>query len=241
LTSSLKSAGVFVTGTDTGVGKTIVTAVLITALRAQGIFPGVMKPVETGIAGGSVSDAEWLMSVAGIEDELDLVSPYRFETAAAPMVASARERVRIEPDRILRAFQALAARHGCVIVEGIGGIMAPLTTELLVVDLIRRLSLSVLVVARAGLGSVNHTLLSLEALRTRHLPITGVIFNNPTPAQNDPAVHETIPTILCLSGQPGFGELPFCEGLPDTWKQYRSCLVTHLDTGLLWKALGLGA
>ena len=227
------------TGTDTGVGKTIVTAALISALRAQGILAGVMKPIETGVAGGIASDAEWLMSVAGIEDDLDLVSPDRFKTPAAPMVASTREGVLIEPDRILHAFEALAARHGCVMVEGIGGILVPLTTELLVVDLIRQLRLSVLVVARAGLGSVNHTLLTLEALRTRQVPIMGLIFNNPTPARTDPTVHETIPTILRLSGQPIFGELPYCEGLPATWDQYRPYLLTRLNTELLWKALGI--
>jgi dethiobiotin synthetase len=238
LKASLKSAGVFVAGTDTGVGKTIVTAVLISALKAQGIRPGVMKPIETGVSGGTGSDAEWLMSVAEVRDGLDLVGPYRFKTVAAPLVASSREAVIIEPDRILRAFEMLRSRHDCVVVEGIGGIMVPLAKEMLVVDLIRQLHLSVLIVARAGLGSINHTLLTLEALRSRQLPVIGMIFNNPTPGPPEP-VHDTIPTILRLTGQVVFGELPYCEGLPATWDQYRPSLLTRLNTGLLWKALGI--
>jgi len=233
--------GVFITGTDTGVGKTIVTAVVVTTLTANGINTGVMKPISTGTSASAdaLPDPDWLTLVTGVGDPPDLIAPYRFRTAAAPLIAAAREGLAIEPARIIGAFQALSARHDCVVVEGIGGVMVPLTQDLLVVDLVKRMGLPVLVVARASLGSINHTLLTLECLRSRGVPILGLIFNNPARPPADPDEAETVHTILQLSGLRSFGELPYSDGLPETWTQHRDHLVSRLDAKGLLEALGL--
>lgn len=233
--------GVFITGTDTGVGKTIVTAVVVTTLTANGINAGVMKPITTGTSEGTdaLSDPDWLTSVTGRCDPPDLIAPYRFRTAAAPLIAAARDGRAIEPARIIGAFQALSARHDCVVVEGIGGVMVPLTPDLLVVDLVKLMGLPVLVVARASLGSINHTLLTLECLRNRGIAICGLIFNHPSPPPASTDESDTVRTILRLSGLRSFGELPYCAGLPAAWIQHRNRLVAGLNVQGLLDALGL--
>ena len=236
-----KPCGVFIAGTDTDVGKTIVTATLASAFTARGVNAGVMKPITTGAAerGTGLSDPDWLVSVMGVTDPPDLVAPYRFTTPAAPLVAAAHTGQLIDLKRILDAFQALSTRHDCVVVEGIGGVMVPLTPDSLVVDLVKRMGLPVLVVARASLGSINHTLLTLDCLRTRGVPILGLVFNHPTRPPAAPDESDTIPTILRLSHVRSFGELPYCEGLPATWARHRDALIARLDVQGLLEALGL--
>ena len=233
--------GVLITGTDTGVGKTIVTAVVVTALTANGINTGVMKPIATGTSAGAdaLSDPDWLASVTGVDDPPDLIAPYRLRAAAAPLIAAAREGLAIEPARIIGAFQALSARHDCVVVEGIGGVMVPLTPDLFVADLARQMGLPVLIVARAGLGSINHTLLTLECLRSRGVPILGLIFNHPSLPPSGTDESDTVQTILRVSGLRSFGELPYCEGLPAAWSQHQEKLAGRLAIDGLLQALGL--
>lgn len=232
--------GVFITGTDTGVGKTVVTAAIAAALKTHSVNVGIMKPIATGLADPRhhPSDPDWLMSVAGVQDPPDLVTPYRFKLPASPLVAAAHEHVSIDLARVTQAFHAVAAQHDCVLVEGIGGILVPVTAELFVVDLITRLGVPALIVARAGLGSINHTLLTLECLRSRGVPVLGLVFNHPTcPPSSD--LSETVPTILRLSGLHSFGELPYCEGLPGAWHTHRDALIARLDAQGLLEALGL--
>ena len=235
-----KPCGVFVTGTDTGVGKTVVTAAIATALKGHGVDAGIMKPIATGSADGhALSDPDWLLSVTETRDAPDLVAPYRFRLAASPLVAAAHANVAIDLTRITQALQTLSARHDCMLVEGIGGVLVPVTTDLFVVDLIKGLDLPVLLVARAGLGSINHTLLTLDCLRTHGVPILGLVFNHPARPTAAPDESDTIPTILRLSHLCSFGELPYCEGLPATWPRHRDALLARLDIQGLLDALGL--
>jgi dethiobiotin synthetase len=240
-THDRKSPGLFVTGTDTSVGKTIVTAVLTRAFEDCGVNAGVMKPLETGVieADFERTDSAWLAAATGVRDPLDLISPYRFPTAASPLVAALRAGQGIDPTRILEAFQALSSRHDCVIVEGIGGVLVPLTSDFFVVDLIKKMALPVLVVARAGLGSINHTLLTLECLRNRGVPILGLVFNTPCPTTTEADESDTVQTLRRLSGQRSFGDLPYCEGLPAAWDAHRDTLIARLDVPGLLEALGL--
>ena len=233
--------GIFITGTDTGVGKTIVTAAVAAAFTAHGVNTGIMKPITTGEAERStgLSDPDWLVSAMGVTDPPDLIMPYRFRTAAAPLIAAARDGRAIEPARIIGALQALSARHDCVVVEGIGGVLVPVTPDLFVVDLARQMGLPVLVVARTSLGSINHTLLTLECLRSRGVPILGLIFNNPARPPSVPDESDTIQTILRVSGLRSFGELPYCEGLPAAWSQHHEQLVGRLAVDGLLQALGM--
>jgi len=173
--------GVFITGTDTGVGKTYIAKTIAAALRFHGINLGVMKPVETGCRtrNGSVvpSDALKLIKAAGIRDPLRLVNPYRFKKPVAPAIAADLEGDRIELVRIVDAYRQLALKHEFMVVEGAGGIMVPLSPNDTFRDLVAAMRLPVLIVARPGLGTINHTLLTISALRERGIVIAGVVIN----------------------------------------------------------------
>ncbi len=228
--------GLFIAGTGTGVGKTIATAAVAATLTGRGVNAGVMKPIATGMDAGEtvLSDPDWLAWATGVTDPSDLIAPYRFSIPASPLVAAARDGRTINPARITEAFQALSARHDCVVVEGIGGVLVPITADFFVADLAKHLGLPVLIVAQAGLGSINHTLLTLECLRNRGAALGGLIFNHPSPPLAAADASETVPTILRLSGARSFGELPYCEGLPAAWTRHRDTLAARLDgEGLL--------
>jgi dethiobiotin synthetase len=173
--------GIFITGTDTGVGKTYVAAGLATALRLQGVNVGVMKPAETGCAvrkGRLIpSDALKLMRAAEVSDPLSLVNPCRFRKPLAPSVAAEMERKKIDPERILIAYRELSQRHEFMIVEGAGGIMVPLSGAYLYLDLAAEMKSPVVIVARPSLGTINHTLLTISALKERGLAIAGIVIN----------------------------------------------------------------
>ena len=172
--------GIFVTGTDTGVGKTIVAATLARLLRMKGVSVGVMKPVTSGCReenGKLVSDdALLLCQAAGIEVSED-VAPYRLREALAPAEAARLDGVRIDFSAIKASFDRLASLYQYVIVEGVGGLMVPLSGGLLVADLARELDLPLLVVARPGLGTINHTVLTCFAAQQLGLQVAGVIIN----------------------------------------------------------------
>jgi dethiobiotin synthetase len=172
------SSGWFVTGTDTGVGKTVVACALLRALRERGVDAGGMKPIETGVGAGGPRDAIALRAAAGDLDPLDLVCPQRFALPAAPTVAAAAEGRRVDRDAVRRAFAALAARHARLVVEGAGGLLAPAAEDASMADLAAELGLPLLVVARASLGTINHTRLTLEAAAARALPVAGVVISH---------------------------------------------------------------
>lgn len=174
--------GIFITGTDTGVGKTYVAAGIAVALKRRGMHVGVMKPAETGCvirAGKSVpKDALLLMKAAGVRDSLSLVNPYRFRKPLAPSVAAALEKKTINLDTIINAYQKLSIRHNFMIIEGAGGIMVPLSQNATYIDLAVSLGLPVMIVARPGLGTINHTLLTVFALREQKIAVAGIVINH---------------------------------------------------------------
>lgn len=205
--------GIFITGTDTGVGKTFVGAGLAAALREQGIDVGVMKPAETGCAlrNGVLAprDALKLIKAGGVDDPPDLVNPYRFRDPLAPAIAAAREGKTIEIRRIVSAFRTLARKHACMVVEGAGGLMVPLTTSHNYLDLAWLLGLPVLVVARPGLGTINHTLLTVMALRARRLRIAGIVINHQSKKRPGLAERTGPAVIERLSGVPIIGHVTY--------------------------------
>jgi dethiobiotin synthetase len=169
--------GLFVTATDTGVGKTEVACALVRGHRARGLDVGAMKPAQSGVEPGEPSDADRLRAAAGDGDPQELVCPYRFSPPLAPAVAARLAGEEVSLSRILEAARALAARHAALVVEGAGGILTPLTNRETFADLAVALGLPVLVVARAGLGTVNHTALTCEALRARRLTVHGIVLD----------------------------------------------------------------
>lgn len=174
------SRGIFITGTDTGVGKTVVAAALARLLKMNGINVGVMKPVTSGCreeSGRLVSDDALLLCQAAGMDVSEDVAPYCLREALAPTEAARIDGVRIDFQLIKAAYQRLAALHEYMIVEGAGGLMVPLSGGLLIADLARELDLALLVVARPGLGTINHTVLTCFAAQQMGLEVAGVIIN----------------------------------------------------------------
>lgn len=174
-------AGVFITGTDTGVGKTVVTAALGLALRGAGLDVGVMKPVETGapLRGRRRvgDDAALLHQLVAPEDSLEDVNPVALALPAAPAAAARHEGVTIDLARIREAYARLCARHEIVLVEGAGGLLVPIDTKTTMADLALALDCPLIVVARKRLGTINHTLLTLREAGRLGCRVLGVVLN----------------------------------------------------------------
>jgi len=177
--------GYFVTGTDTGVGKTVVACALVRALRAAGRDVGVMKPAETGVGPDGPLDAQALRAAAGASDPLEEICPVQLALPAAPSVAAEDEGAGVDLARIRKALDGLAARHDTMVVEGAGGLLVPLAPGFTMADLATELGLPMLLVARAALGTINHTLLSLEAIEARGLALAGVVVSHATGPLSD--------------------------------------------------------
>ena len=164
--------GLFVTGTDTGVGKTVVTAALALALKARGVDVGVVKPVQTG-----EGDAGALKSWAGLAEEPEEIAPFSFRAPLAPLAAARLEGRTLALGEVVARVRALAERHEVVLIEGAGGLLVPVGPGWTIADLAAALGLPLLVVARAGLGTVNHTLLTIEVARRAGLEVAAVVLN----------------------------------------------------------------
>jgi len=163
----------FVTGTDTGVGKTFFASSLIGALRSLGVNAVGFKPVETGCT-PECADARLLAEASGAY----LEPVYSFKTPVAPSVAAELEGVEVKPERIKERIKELSSRHPFLVIEGAGGIMVPITWNYAYADLVSELSLPTLVVALNKLGVINHTLLTVEVLRSRGVEVKAVVLNS---------------------------------------------------------------
>ena len=216
--------GLLVTGTDTGVGKTFVAAGLAHALRTDGIDVGVMKPAETGHDpddGPWPADARILATASQSGDPVDVVVPYVFAPPVAPLVAARRSGRAIEIERIADGFERIRARHDFVLVEGAGGLAVPLAefgAEDRVfdyADLARLLDIGLLVVARAHLGTLNHTALTIEYARRRGIPVVGVVVNGLDRTLDDASVIDNPELIEELGQVPVLGVIDQLEGPVD--------------------------
>jgi dethiobiotin synthetase len=173
-------SGIFITGTDTGVGKTYVACALARGLRESGVDIGVMKPVETGVTRLGPEDAIALREAAGVEDPIELICPLQYAMPAAPEAAATAEGKTVSLAAIEDAFKILTSRHSSMLVEGAGGLLVPFDPNTTMADLAERLDLPVLLVARTSLGTINHTLLSVEACKRRGLDLLGVVLSHAT-------------------------------------------------------------
>lgn len=214
--------GVLITGTDTGVGKTVVTAALAMHLRQRGIDVGVMKPVETGVRSATArsTDAIRLQSAAATGDEIALIRPYAFRAPLAPLAAGRLERKPIRSATIIAAFRRLCARHDCLLIEGVGGVHVPLTQSKEVLDLARQLDVPVIVVGRAGLGGINHARLTIDALQRRNIPVLALVLNRSTALRGRAARQQLRSTVTLLREQavvPVLGPLPYVNRFRDRW------------------------
>ena len=201
-----------VTGTDTGVGKTLVTAGIVAALRRRGVDAGVMKPFASGSRRGRSEDAVFLREAAGVDDPLDLINPVLFRLPLAPSVAARMEGREVDVPRARAAFRALAARHDRVVVEGVGGLLVPIRDRWTVAHLARHWRLPLLIVARPTLGTINHTALTVLAARRFGLRVLGIVVNHAARRRIGPAERSNPAVLVAETGVPVLAEIPFLGG-----------------------------
>lgn len=207
--------GLFLTGTDTGVGKTLVSAALAYLLAQTGVRVGVVKPFESGVSDPANlgEDGRLLRWASGSQDEIDRITPYRLREPLAPSLAARREGVDIDWPYVIETVRAGYDRCDFQLVEGAGGLLVPLAGTRLVADLARELGWPLIIVARAGLGTINHTLLTLESATSRGLKVAGWIINGLESTANVAEQHAA-QEISRLTDIPCWGVLPQVVGTP---------------------------
>ncbi|AIG24435.1 dethiobiotin synthase [Brevibacillus laterosporus] len=221
--------GIFIAGTDTEIGKTIITASLAATLLQKNLDIGVWKPVQSGARAIDIeSDASRIKALAGLEDAPHEIAPLSFVEPVTPHLAAIREGTILTLPGIIQAGELLFAKHKNLLVEGAGGLLAPLTDTKLGIDLIKQLGFSVLLVARGGLGTINHTLLSIEALRTRAIPILGVILNQTEAALSLTAIRKNADYIEDFGKVPVLGLFPYLAE-PITKNQLIEVIEKHIQ------------
>lgn len=213
----------FVGGTDTGVGKTIVAGALASALRLRGYRVGVMKPV----ACGGHEDARFLQSCAGTQDPADKVNPIYLKEPLSPNVAALRERKILRVEAVQRALAYFRGRYEILVMEGCGGLLVPIRPKFFVVDLIGLARAQTILVSRSGLGAINHSLLSLEALKRRGIRAKGVIFNRTAPGPLSVPEQTNPKVVAAASGVPSLGLFPYLRTCGSDC--YGRAFLKHID------------
>jgi dethiobiotin synthetase len=228
--------GLFVTATDTGIGKTVVTAGLTLALRARGLSVGVSKPVQSGaLADDPEGDAMLLKRWTGVSESPSEIAPFSFAAPLAPLVAAELEGRSLDICDVVDGARKVAERYEAVIVEGAGGLMVPVGEAWSIGDLAVMLRLPILVVARAGLGTVNHTALTVSSAQSLGLEVLGVVLNGPRDESS-----ETNPRLIeQFAGVPVLGQMPWLEG-DLTADRLEALVEEHVDVDRIVE-LALGA
>jgi len=214
------AAGIFVTGTGTEVGKTVVAATIARTLAAEGKRVAVFTPAVTGLDEGVETDHALLRRASGSEQSDEEIAPYRYGPPASPHLAAALAGEEIDPERLRQAAAAAAAGAEAIVCEGVGGLLVPLSPSYLVRDLAVDLGYPLVVVASPGLGTINHTLLTLESARAAGLEVAAVVLTPwpPDPTEIERSNRETIASlggveVLTLP------QLDLAE--PDSWPALR--------------------
>ena len=230
--------GIFITGTDTGVGKTLVAAALALHLKKHGYSVGVMKPIETGVspATENQSDAARLRSTIESEEPLGAIRPYAFKIPSAPLTAAQAEGQTINLETISKVYRLLSKQYDHLVIEGVGGVLVPVTPKVMVTDLIKQLRLPVVLVGRSGLGGINHALLTIEVLQRRKITVVALVLNQTQSVRSDMSriqERSTLDILRKQAGVPVLGPLPFAPGLPGRFRPTvirlaRSAAITHL-------------
>lgn len=202
----------FITGTDTGVGKTLLASAIVHLLTQKGIKAVGMKPVAAGCVKDKTGtllseDVAMLMSAGKVFAPLELRNPYAFEPPIAPHIAASQAGVVIRPEVITQAYEKLERMADSVIVEGVGGFRVPLSTGFDTADLAKTLDLRVIMVVGMRLGCLNHALLTAEAIRARGLSLRGWIANRIDDQM--PAFEENLQALETLIDAPCLGKLPY--------------------------------
>ncbi len=214
--------GIFITGTDTGVGKSVVTGLLAKYLREKGHKVITQKWIQTGSC--IPADINLHLKIMGvsksvIKNYLNYICPYVFKLPASPHLAAGFEKKRINVFKIKKSFELLSAKFDFVIVEGIGGALVPVNEKRLVIDIANELGLSVLIVAQNKLGVINHALMTIEVLKHRKMKILGVLFNN-CKGENKLVLKDNPDIIRKITGQNMLGVLPWDKRFDLLYKKF---------------------
>ena len=208
--------GYFITGTDTDVGKTVVTACLATLFKSQGMDVGVMKPIETGVdpecSSSANSDTKFLIEITANTDQEEEVCPYRLKIPASPHQAAQMAGTKIAISTLLEKFKVLKSRHDIMLVEGIGGLLVPITPNYDVSDLALETGLPLIIVSRFRIGTLNHTLLTINAAKQKGLKIKGFILNQQESGELNNVEKQQGKLIEEFSGIPMLGTCPHLKG-----------------------------
>lgn len=233
--------GIFITGTDTNVGKTIVTAGALRYLRRKGVDAVSMKPVQTGAEprdGGFIAPDLIVHHLAAgyepSEEERTLMAPHLYEPECSPHLAGRMAGRFPDIPHILECATELFAQHDFLLVEGAGGVMAPLDETSTMLDLMKAMAFPVILVAHRGLGTINHSLLSLKALRDAGLLVLGVIFNERHDRPTDYIGRDNPETVARFGHVEILGDIDFLKDLSEaSWDHFDACtpgLRALLDT-----------
>lgn len=205
-----------ITATDTGVGKTVVTAGLAAALGGRGIRVRVLKPVQSGHrVEDPEGDAMCLKRWGGLPDPPEVITPYAFKAPLAPLVAAREEGRSVDRSQVLEHIRRVLEDCDLLLVEGAGGFMVPLAEGWTMADLARELGFPLLIVARPNLGTVNHTVLTVQVARQYGLSIAGVVLNGSRPQDPDPSIQANPAMIESFGQVPILGNIPWLEGKLD--------------------------
>jgi dethiobiotin synthetase len=232
--------GIFIAGTDTGVGKTLVACGLAALLRESGYKVGVMKPAETGCdeKDGKLfpQDALYLKEASGSAEPLERICPYRLRAPLAPSVAAEREGTKIDINFLAGLYREISSAHDVTIVEGAGGLLVPILSHYTYADLAKLLKLPILVVAANRLGAINHLLLTLEHASCRGLRVLGYVLNQ-VASESSLATETNRDALLSLTAVPCVGEIPYIDGLEAKRVSLADLFEARLDLRLLESVL----
>jgi dethiobiotin synthetase len=223
----------FITGTDTDVGKTYVTAGLAASFYEMGIDIGVMKPFAAGTAqkkGFKSKDVEILSNNAHVNDPENLVNPQFFPIPASPYTAWKKLKIKPKIATILSSFKKLSKLHNTILVEGMGGVMTPILKDYFIVDLIKEMKIPTIIVTRTKVGTVNHTLMTVMMCKKYKIPIKGIIINN---FDDGYPINQLTKDLENLTGVKVLGSIPFIKDMSNA-SLYR-IFKKNLDLELLLK------
>lgn len=226
--------GIFITGTDTEIGKTLIAGGVAASLKQAGVHVGVMKPISTGDA----SDAQFLKHVAQVDDSLALINPICLQYPLAPSVSARLEDKQIDLSTIEKTYAKLTQKYDFMIVEGVGGIAVPINEDFLVAHLISQLNLPILIVADAGLGTINHTMLTVAFAKQFNLQIAGIVLNLFRPETAGLAEQTNPAEIERLTHVPVVGVVPYEKRL-DTPNPDIKFLADFINQHMTWDKLGV--
>jgi dethiobiotin synthetase len=224
----------FVTGTDTGVGKTVITAAIAACLRKRGIDVGVMKPIASGTpqkTGFKSSDAALLHYASGVKDSEDTINPVFLPLPTAPYDATKILNLSLDLPLIFRKFHELMKIHQMLLIEGIGGMMTPITKNFFVADMVKEMGLETIIVTRATLGTLNHTIMTFKMCQQYKIPVKGIIVNY-FDEKGTPSEKNAPTTLYELTGVPILGIIPFVKDY-----QKLDTMVDVLEKVIDWKLL----